>query len=85
MDGRFHSLVQVFLFRGEGKEGNAVNGNFGIIGGRFEIREWVWVKFEEGGEMFGERGKVWLECSGRGGGVGGEGDRPILVNCSSKG
>jgi hypothetical protein len=70
------------LFKGEGEEGDAVNGNFGVIGGRLEICEWVWVKFEEGGEVFGERGKVWLEGSGRGGGVGGEGDSLVLVDCS---
>jgi hypothetical protein len=34
--------------------------------------------------MLGERGKVRLECSGRGGGVGGEGDSPVLVDGGCK-
>jgi hypothetical protein len=34
--------------------------------------------------MLGERGKVGLEGSGRGGGVGGEGDSPVQVDSSCK-
>jgi hypothetical protein len=45
----------------------------------------VWVEFEEGGKVFGERGKVWLEGSGRGGWVRGEGDGPVLVDRSGEG
>jgi hypothetical protein len=85
VNGRFHGLVQVFWFEGEGEERDAVNGNFRVIGGWFEICEWVWVEFEKGGEVLGERGKVWLECGGRGGGVRSEGDCPVLVDCSCEG
>jgi hypothetical protein len=56
--------------------------DFRVVGGWFKICEWVWVELEEGGEVLGERGKVGLECGGRGGGVGGEGDSPVLVDSS---
>jgi hypothetical protein len=68
-----------------GEERDAVNGNFGVIGSRLEICEWVWIEGEKSGGMVGERRKVWLKCGGRGGGVGGEGDSPVLVDCCSKG
>jgi hypothetical protein len=48
VDCGLHCLVQVLLVRGEGEEGDAVNGNFGIVGGRFKICEGVRVKVESG-------------------------------------